>query len=124
MNSILKKIRISLSEHIAYVRDPGTGLYKNGPGTGAGTSTELAIAATVALAVAEHYRADVTEFFVAGHTHEELSPGAMSVSWEGGVDGWAIDWPQTASAHKLAGLEPLQFEPINSYTLAVYREGF
>lgn len=118
----MREIKISLPECTAYVRDSDTGLYSQGPRYGEGTSLELAKAVTVALAVARHYGADVTEFFVAGHDHEELPKGAVSVAWEGGVYDWPDEWSQTDSAHALAAEYAFFFEPINGCVLAVYPE--
>lgn len=118
----MREIKISLPEHTAYVRDSGTGLYSQGPRTGEGSSLELAKAATVALAAARHYGADVTEFFVAGHGHEELPKGAVSVAWEGGVYDWPYEWSETDSARALAAEYAFFFEAINGCVLAVYPE--
>lgn len=118
----MHEIKISLPEYTAYVRDSGTGLYSQGPRTGEGTSLELAKAATVALAVARHYGADVTDFFVAGHTHEELPQGAVSIAWEGDVYDWPYEWSQTASAKAVAAEYAFHFEAINGCILAAYPE--
>lgn len=66
----------------------------DGPKTGEGTGLELAIAATVAHAIAATYDESVRDFFVAGHKHEGMTKGSVSVAWEGFVYDWAIDWPR------------------------------
>lgn len=63
--------------------------------TGEGTSLELALAATVAIAVAQHYSEPRDSFFVAGYEHEQLREGAVSIAWEGGVYDWPFLWMQT-----------------------------
>lgn len=82
----------------------------DGPRTGDGTSLELAKAATVAFAIARHYGESAADFFVAGHEHEELDKGSVSVAWEGYVDGWAVAWPQTESAKAVADELGVWFE--------------
>lgn len=91
----------------------------DGPRTGEGTSLELAKAATVALALAAHYGESPAEFFVAGHGHEGLAKGSVSVAWEGFVDSWAVGWPQTDSAREVADDLGVWFEPIRGCILAV-----
>lgn len=104
----------------AHQQEASTAIYPNGPKTGEGTSTELALAATVALAVAMYYCADATEFFVAGHEHEGLSKGSVSVAWESGIE-WVYDWPHSDRAHQLREELNIWFEPINGCILAVHR---
>lgn len=92
----------------------------DGPRTGEGTSLELAIGATVALAVAKTYSEPIQEFFVAGHRHEGLSKGSVSVALEGGPYEWTITWPETADGKACADEYNLWFEPINNCILAVH----
>lgn len=100
---------------------PNVPLPASTPRFGEGTSLELAIASTVAHAVAKHYGESVTDFFVAGHEHEELPKGSVSVAWEGYVDSWAIDFPDTDAARALAVELNVWFEPVLSCILAVHR---
>lgn len=88
--------------------------------TGEGTSTELAIAATVAIAVAKHFDEPRDSFFVAGHEHEELREGAVSVAWEGGVYDWPWIWMQTEGAKALEKELDVHFEALTSWGLAVF----
>ncbi len=114
--------RITLDQ--ALVRyTPEFKLGTDGPRTGGGTSVELAKAATVALAIAKHYGESVCDFFVAGHEHEELSKGSVSVAWEGYVDSWAVEWPETDSARKVAQELNVWFEPVLGCILAVHPLG-
>lgn len=91
--------------------------------TGEGTSLELALAATVAIAVAKYFREPRENFFVAGHEHEQLSKGSVSVAWEGGFYDWPQLWSQSDEARTLGKELLVWFEPINGCTLAVIREG-
>jgi hypothetical protein len=114
------EIQLSYPDHIALLRD-SSGVYTQGPRTGRGTSVELALAATVAIAIAQHYCEPLDNFFVAGHHHEQLSKGSVSVAWEGGVKDWVASWPDTDRAKTVAAQENVWFEAINGCTLAVRR---
>jgi len=92
--------------------------------TGEGTTVELALAATVAIAVAKHYGEPRDSFFVAGHEHEELSKGSASVAWEGGVYDWPFIWAQTPEAVQLARELDVHFDAINGCILAVLQGGW
>lgn len=91
--------------------------------TGEGTSTELALAATVAIAVANHYSEPRDSFFVAGHEHEQLRKGAVSIAWEGGVYDWPFLWMQTEQARALEKELNVHFEALTSWGLAVFPGG-
>ena len=95
----------------------------DGPRTGDGTSLELSIAATVAHAIAKHYDEPVTDFFVAGHEHEQLRKGAVSIAWEGGVYDWPFLWMQTEQARVLEKELNVHFEALTSWGLAVFPGG-
>jgi hypothetical protein len=89
--------------------------------TGEGTSLELALAATVAIAVAEYFREPRASFFVAGHEHEQLPKGAVSIAWEGGGwDDWPWAWMQTPGAEALAKELNVHFEALTSWGLGVF----
>jgi hypothetical protein len=90
--------------------------------TGEGTSTELALAATVAIAVAEYFREPRENFFVAGHEHEQLSKGSVSVAWEGGFYDWPHLWSQSDEARAVGKELGVWFEPINGCALAIIPE--
>lgn len=88
--------------------------------TGEGTTTELALAATVAIAVAKHFDEPRDSFFVAGHEHEQLRKGAVSIAWEGGVYDWPWIWMQTDGARALEKELGVHFEALTSWGLAVF----
>jgi hypothetical protein len=90
------------------------------PKTGEGTKRELAKATTVATAVAEFYGTPLSDFFVAGHEHEGLTRGSVSVAWEGGVYDWPYQWSQTGAAREVENLLGVWFEAINGCILAVH----
>ena len=90
------------------------------PRHGEGTQTEITRATRIAQAIADHYNESIADFFVAGHKHEELSKGSVSVAWEGYVYSWTIEWPETETAQKLAHEMGVWFEPVNSCILAVH----
>lgn len=92
--------------------------------TGDGTGTELALAATVAIAVAKHYSEPFSSFFVAGHEHEQLPKGGVSVAWEGGVDDWPYLWMQTREAGLLGRELDVHFDALTSWGLAVLQGGY
>lgn len=92
--------------------------------TGDGTSTELAIAATVAIAVAKYFNEPRASFFVAGHEHEQLLPGAVSIAWEGGVHDWPWTWMQTTQAEDLEKELDVHFEALSSWGLGVFPGGY
>lgn len=89
--------------------------------TGEGTTVELALAATVAIAVAKHFDEPRDSFFVAGHEHEELPKGAVSIAWEGGVYDWPWIWMQTDGAAALANELGVHFEALTSWGLGVFQ---
>lgn len=90
------------------------------PRYGDGTSLELAIASTVAIAIAMHYCEPIDSFFVAGHEHEGLRKDAVSVAWEGGPFEWTNDWPETDRAKSVAAELGVWFEAINGCILGVF----
>jgi hypothetical protein len=92
--------------------------------TGDGSSLELALAATVAIAIAKYYREPWDSFFVAGHEHEELPKGSCSVAWEGGLYDWPYLWAQTPEAGQLARELDVHFDAINGCILAVLQGGY
>ena len=47
--------------------------------------------------------------------HEEQSPGSWSIGWEEGPYEWALNYSQRAAGRFLL------LEPINSFTLGIYR---
>lgn len=87
-----------------------------------GNQRELNKAIAVAVALIDQFGARPGDLFAADHTHEQLSPGSASLAWEGGgYDGsWAIEWPQTERAEKLAYQLGVWFEPVNSVILAIH----
>ena len=91
------------------------------PRTGDGTKTELALATAIARAIALTFGESLADFFVAGHEHEGLSKGSVSVAWEGGEYNWTIDWPDSAEAKAIAQRRKIWFEPINGCILAVHK---
>lgn len=117
----MPKILITLPEYLALVRED-SGVYSDGPKTGPGTSTELAIAATVALAVAEHFGVSPQDLSVAGPGPYALPKGAVTVTWYGGdgFGGWIQWWVTTDAAKELAEQEDYRFVALTSNTLAVY----
>jgi hypothetical protein len=101
---------------------PNVPLPASTPRHGVGTSLELALAATVAIAVATYFREPRDSFFVAGHEHEQLSKGSVSVAWEGGFYDWPHLWSQSDEARAVGKELGVWFEPINGCALAVIRE--
>jgi hypothetical protein len=93
----------------------------NQPRHGEGSLRELALAKSVATAVARVYNVELSDFFIAGHTHEELPQGSVSIAWEGGEYGWACDFPETSAAADMRTGMGIWFEAINGCTLAVHR---
>lgn len=86
-----------------------------------GNRIELHRAARVAIAVAFAYGESTNRFFIADHTHEELSIGSASVAWEGVVDyDWPYTWSQTEGARELARTMGVMFEAINGCILGIY----
>lgn len=81
---------------------------------------EIAIAGAVADALGEMYPDAVGRTFIADHTHEELSPGAASVAWEGSHEHWVHDAPDSVEFRALGKLLGIWFEPVSSCILAIY----
>lgn len=65
---------------------------------------------------------DRTNFFVADHTHEELSPGAFSIACEG-ING-DLTWTSLASAAQFWPVSPygpgIHVEALTSWAIALY----
>ncbi len=66
------------------------------------------------------------EFFVRDHEHEQLSPGAFSIAFEGWVDPdpkRSTEWPYLVSQSQHVTPDPypgLFLEPLSHWGLAVY----
>lgn len=89
------------------------------PRNGEGTNAEITRASRVAYLAAGLWRVGPDEFFVAGHTHEGLNPGGVSVYWPGDPE-WTITFPTHPQAVELAAKMNAFFEPISGTILGVY----